>query len=76
MDEEDPLVIAIKKSLEKQREKPPEVHSKDYIVDISFHPCEDIIAAAAVTGDVNMYVLYHWLIIVKYCIWFDCIIVY
>lgn len=55
VDEEDPLVIAIKKALEKHSEKPPEINSKDYIVDISFHPCENIIAAASVTGDANIY---------------------
>lgn len=55
VDEEDPLVIAIKKALEKPSEKPPEVYSEDYIVDISFHPCENVIAAATVTGDANIY---------------------
>lgn len=51
---EDSVVSAITRAREKVSEKPPEVFSEDLIVDISFHPEADVIAAATITGDVLM----------------------
>jgi hypothetical protein len=51
-DEEDEVVKAIRKEREKCREHPPDIQSEDFVVDISFHPQKDIIAAATITGDV------------------------
>ncbi|KAL0273061.1 UNVERIFIED_CONTAM: hypothetical protein PYX00_005826 [Menopon gallinae] len=54
-EEEDHLVKAIKAELNKQRDHPPEINFDDLIVDISFHPSTNILAAASVTGDVFLY---------------------
>lgn len=51
-EEEDELVKAIKAELNKHRDHPPEIVFEDLIVDVSFHPCTNILAAASVTGDV------------------------
>lgn len=51
-EEEDEVVKAIRKEREKCREHPPDIQSEDFVVDISFHPQKDIIAAATITGDV------------------------
>lgn len=51
-DDEDEVVKAIRKEREKCREHPPDIQSEDFVVDISFHPQNDIIAAATITGDV------------------------
>jgi hypothetical protein len=51
-EEEDEVVKAIRREREKCREHPPDIQSEDFVVDISFHPQEDIIAAATITGDV------------------------
>jgi hypothetical protein len=50
--EEDEVVKALRREREKCREHPPDIQSEDFIVDISFHPQEEIIAAATITGDV------------------------
>lgn len=54
-DEEDEIVKAIRKEREKCREHPPDIQSEDFVVDISFHPQKDIIAAATITGDVILH---------------------
>jgi hypothetical protein len=51
-EEEDEVVKALRREREKCREHPPDIQSEDFIVDISFHPQRDIIAAATITGDV------------------------
>jgi hypothetical protein len=51
-EEEDEVVKALRREREKCREHPPDILSEDFIVDISFHPQEEIIAAATITGDV------------------------
>jgi hypothetical protein len=51
-EEEDEVVKAIRREREKCREHPPDIQSEDFVVDISFHPQEEIIAAATITGDV------------------------
>lgn len=50
--EEDEVVKALRREREKCREHPPDIQSEDFIVDISFHPQREIIAAATITGDV------------------------
>lgn len=50
--EEDEVIKAIRREREKCKAHPPDIQSEDFIVDISFHPQEDIIAAATITGDV------------------------
>ncbi|XP_047003608.1 WD repeat-containing protein 55 homolog [Schistocerca americana] len=54
-EEEDDLVKAIKREKEKVREHPPDIQCEDYVVDISFHPQENILAAGSITGDVLLY---------------------
>lgn len=51
-EEENELVKAIRREREKVREHPPDIECEDFIVRISFHPRESILAAALVTGDV------------------------
>lgn len=51
-EEEDEVVKAIRREREKCREHPPDIQSEDFVFDISFHPQEEIIAAATITGDV------------------------
>jgi len=51
-EEEDEVVKALRREREKCREHPPDIQSEDFIVDISFHPQREIIAAATITGDV------------------------
>jgi hypothetical protein len=50
--EEDEVIKAIRREREKCNAHPPDIQSEDFIVDISFHPQEEIIAAATITGDV------------------------
>ncbi|KAJ9581791.1 hypothetical protein L9F63_003860 [Diploptera punctata] len=54
-DDDDELVKAIRKEREKCSEHPPDIQMEDYIVDISFSPSSNIIAAATITGDVVLY---------------------
>lgn len=35
----------------KTNEKPPEVVTEDYLVDITFHPSLNLIAGASISGD-------------------------
>nr|CAD7433249.1 unnamed protein product [Timema monikensis] len=51
-DDEDDLIKAIRHEKEKPRDQPPDIQCEDFVVDISFHPSENIIAAATITGDV------------------------
>ncbi|XP_063239786.1 WD repeat-containing protein 55 homolog [Bacillus rossius redtenbacheri] len=54
-EEEDELVKAIRREKEKPREHPPDIRCEEFVVDISFHPEQDLIAAATVMGDVLVY---------------------
>ncbi|KAK6637781.1 hypothetical protein RUM44_008203 [Polyplax serrata] len=54
-DEDDELVKAIKAAKEKNRKHPPDICFDDLLVDISFHPDNEIVAAGNVVGDVLMY---------------------
>jgi hypothetical protein len=51
-EEEDEVVKAIRNEREKCREHPPDIEAEDFVVDISFHPQKDVIAAATIIGDV------------------------
>ncbi|KAJ8865910.1 hypothetical protein PR048_033433 [Dryococelus australis] len=54
-EEEDEVIKAIRREKEQQREHPPDIQCEDFVVDISFHPEQDVIAAATVMGDVLLY---------------------
>ncbi|CAG2058771.1 unnamed protein product [Timema podura] len=54
-DDEDDLIKAIRHEKEKPRDQPPDIPCEDFVVDISFHPLENIIAAATITGDVILH---------------------
>lgn len=51
-EEDDELVKAIKAAKEKTKEHPPDISFEDLIIDVSFHPDENILGAASITGDV------------------------
>lgn len=51
-EEEDETVKAIIRSKELQRTHPPTIKLDDFIVDICFHPQNDMIAVANILGDV------------------------
>lgn len=54
-EEEDEVIKAIRRENERQRDHPPTIHCEEFIVDISFHPKEDILALANITGDAILY---------------------
>lgn len=54
-EEEDEVVKAIKRENQKQRDHPPVIHCDDFITDICFHPKNDLLAVASISGDVLMY---------------------
>nr|CAD7572102.1 unnamed protein product [Timema californicum] len=54
-EDEDDLIKAIRHEKEKPRDQPPDILCEDFVVDISFHPSENIIAAATITGDVILH---------------------
>ncbi|KAG6454023.1 hypothetical protein O3G_MSEX008482 [Manduca sexta] len=54
-DENDELVKAIKAEKNKPRTHPPAITCEDFIVDISFSPCKNIIALANIVGDILLY---------------------
>lgn len=51
-EEEDELVKAITASKELHREHPPDITVDDYILNVCFHPEQDLIALANVNGDI------------------------
>lgn len=53
--EDDEVVKAIMRSKEMHTNHPPPISTEDHIVDICFHPQNNIIAVATITGDVLMY---------------------
>uniref|UniRef100_A0A182K7C4 WD repeat-containing protein 55 homolog n=1 Tax=Anopheles christyi TaxID=43041 RepID=A0A182K7C4_9DIPT len=53
--EEDEVIKAIITEIKKPRSKPPDIQTEDFVVDLSFHPCEDILAVGTSVGDVLMY---------------------
>ncbi|KAG8230101.1 hypothetical protein J437_LFUL007645 [Ladona fulva] len=54
-EEEDRVIQAIRKEQERVRDHPPDIRADSFIVDLSFHPQSNIIAAALITGDVSLY---------------------
>lgn len=56
------MVKAILKSKELHRDHPPSISFDDILADICFHPKEDLIAFASITGDVLLYAqsYFHW----------------
>ena len=51
VDEEDPLIQALKKSKEKpDRKSPPDLTCSDMITDLSFHPGSNLIAHSDING--------------------------
>lgn len=54
-EEEDEIIKAIKKENQRRSDHPPVIQCEDFITDISFHPNEDMIAVALITGDVALY---------------------
>lgn len=54
-EEEDDLIKAIKQERDKRRDHPPNITCEDHIVDISFHPHENLLGVASITGDVLIY---------------------
>lgn len=56
LEEDDDLIAAIKLvRMRSRRETPPAIDCGDLMVDISFHPSTNILAAASITGDLVLY---------------------
>lgn len=49
-DEEDDVVKAIIAATKSTRSHPPDIITEDFVVDLSFHPEEDILAVGTLTG--------------------------
>jgi len=55
VDEEDPLIQALKKSKEKpERKSPPDLSCPDMITDLSFHPGSNLIAHCDINGKIYL----------------------
>lgn len=54
-DEEDSLVQAIEASRKLHREHPPAIPTEEFVVNVCFHPEEEVIALANVEGDILLY---------------------
>ncbi|XP_052866241.1 WD repeat-containing protein 55 homolog isoform X2 [Anopheles cruzii] len=53
--EEDEVVKAIIAEIKKPRSKPPDIQTDDFVIDLSFHPREDLLAIGTSVGDVLFY---------------------
>uniref|UniRef100_A0A182MZ01 WD repeat-containing protein 55 homolog n=1 Tax=Anopheles dirus TaxID=7168 RepID=A0A182MZ01_9DIPT len=53
--EDDDVIKAIIAEIKRPRSKPPNIQTEDFVVDLSFHPCEDVLAVGTSVGDVLMY---------------------
>lgn len=53
-EEEDEIFKKFKKEQQKQRNHPPDIEFEDHIVDLCFHPTENLIAVANIVGDVSV----------------------
>lgn len=49
-DEEDDVIRAIKAATNAPRTHPPDITTEDFVIDLSFHPDRDILAAGTITG--------------------------
>jgi len=55
-EEEDDLIKALRAAREKkERNAPPDIKLSEMVTDISFHPEDDIIAAANIDGDISLF---------------------
>lgn len=54
-DEEDDVIQKILANTKTVRHHPPDINIDDYVVDLTFHPEEDILAAATMSGDALIY---------------------
>lgn len=54
-DEEDEVIKKIISEIKKPRSKPPNITTEDFVVDLCFHPDQDILAIGTVSGDVLIY---------------------
>lgn len=54
-DEEDDVIQKILANSNTVRTHPPEIKIDDYVVDLSFHPEENLLAAATMSGDAFIY---------------------
>ncbi|KAG4068305.1 hypothetical protein HA402_007825 [Bradysia odoriphaga] len=54
-EEEDDVVQAIIAATKTVRAHPPDIVTDEFIVDLSFHPNEDLLAVGTITGDVIVY---------------------
>ncbi|XP_058058655.1 WD repeat-containing protein 55 homolog [Anopheles bellator] len=53
--EEDDVVKAIIAEIKKPRSKPPDIRTDDFVIDLSFHTREDLLAIGTSVGDVLFY---------------------
>lgn len=53
--EEDDVVKAIISEIKKQRSKPPDIKTEDFVTDLSFHPDQNLLAVGTTTGDLLVY---------------------
>ncbi|KRT79714.1 WD40 domain-containing protein, partial [Oryctes borbonicus] len=54
-EEEDAVIKAIREASAKKRDHPPVIECDSFVVDICFHPGEDLLAVANIDGDVLLY---------------------
>ncbi|CAK1549860.1 unnamed protein product [Leptosia nina] len=54
-EDDDDVVKAIKAEKNKPRDHPPTINTEDFIVDICFHPSNNLIAIANIVGDILLY---------------------
>lgn len=54
-EEEDEVIKAIREASTKKRDHPPVIECDSFVVDISFHPGDNLLAVANIDGDVLLY---------------------
>lgn len=54
-DEEEDVIRKILENTKTPRTHPPDINIDDYVVDLSFHPDNDIVAVATMSGDAILY---------------------
>lgn len=55
VEEEDDVIAKILANTKTPRTHPPDISIDDYVVDLSFHPSEEILAAGTISGDAVIY---------------------
>lgn len=55
IDDEDDVVKAIIANTKTVRSHPPDIETEEFVVDLSFHPQEDILAVGTLGGDILVY---------------------